>query len=44
MVAIYEHTVRSFLNKFEYGPEKCSKYQFYEILKYRDVNKAKQKY
>ena len=43
MVVIYVHAARSFLNKFRYGPEECSKYKFHEILKYRDVNSTKQR-
>ena len=43
MVVISVHIVRSFLNKFSYGPEKCSKCKFHELLNYKDVNAAKQR-
>ena len=43
MVVIHVHTLRSFLNKFRHDPEKCSKCKFHEILKYRDVNSAKER-
>ena len=43
MVVIHVHPVRSSLNTFMYGPEKCSKYKFHEIFEYRDLHSAKQR-
>ena len=35
--------LRYLLNKFRYDSEKCGKSKFHEILRYRDVNSAKER-
>lgn len=36
IVVIYVETVRSYLNKFKYGSQKCSNKKFHEIIKYEE--------